>query len=100
HLYPLAAFSGVALFSALEPVRLRRPIALALAASLAAIAVLIGIKGAEASHPAWLRDKERRVAAVVRALDGRLTSADTVQVLDTTAGGIHALLRLHAREPS
>jgi hypothetical protein len=40
------------------------------------------------------------VAAFVRALDGRLDPGDTVQVLDTTAGGIHALLRLHATEPT
>lgn len=100
HLYPLAAFSAVALFSALEPVGRRRPVSLVVAASLAVVVVLLALKGAEASDPAWLRAKERRVAAVVRALDGRLVGADTVQVLDTTAGGIHALLRLHAREPS
>ncbi len=100
HLYPLAAFGAVPLCSALEPVRPRRPLGVALAACLAVVVVLLGLKGAEASHPSWIVDKERRVAAVVRALDGRLDPGDTVQVLDTTAGGIHALLRLHATEPT
>ena len=101
HLYPLAAFAGVALFSALEPVRpLRRPVSLALAASLAAVVVLLGLKGVEAADAPWIRDKARRVEEIVRTLDGRLGPGDTVQVLDTTEGGIHALLRLHAVEPT
>ena len=100
HLYPLAAFCAVLLFAAVEPVRWRRPVGMALAACLAIVAVQLGTKGAEASHPAWLLGKERRVTAVVRALEGRLDAADTVQVLDTTAGGIHALLRLGVSEPT
>src|SRR4029078_13126558 len=70
HLYPLAAFSAVALCSALEPVSLRRPVGVVVAACLAAVVVLLGLKGVEASHPSWIAEKERRVAAVVRALDG------------------------------
>ncbi len=100
HLYPLAAFSAVVLFAALEPVRLVRPLGVGLAACLAVVALLLAIKGAEASHPAWLSFKERRVAAVVHTLEGRLDAGDTVQVLDTTAGGIHALLRLGVSEPT
>jgi hypothetical protein len=101
HLYPLAAFAGVALFSALEPVRARgRPAGLILAASLAAVVVLLNLKGVEAADPAWIRDKTRGVDEIVRRLDGRLEPGATVQVLDTTDGGVHALLRLRAVEPT
>jgi hypothetical protein len=101
HLYPLAAFAGVALFSALEPVRARRrPVSLILAVSLAAVVLLLNLKGVEAADPAWIRDKTRRVDEIVRRLDGRLEPGATVQALDTTDGGIHALLRLRAVEPT
>jgi hypothetical protein len=101
HLYPLAAFAGVVLFSALEPMRPRRRlVSLAFAAGLAAVVILLGLKALEAADAAWVRDKERRVGAIEHALGHRLAPGDTVQVLDTTEGGIHALLRLHAREPT
>ena len=40
------------------------------------------------------------MSAIVADLDGRLVPGDTVQVLDTTEAGIHALLRLRAVEPT
>jgi len=101
HLYPLAAFAAVALFA--EMPRLlaaRRPMAVPLLACIVAAATMLGIKGVEASDAAWIAAKARRVEAVVAELNGRIGPGDFVQVLDTTDAGIHALLRLHAVEPT
>ena len=101
HLYPLAAFAAVALFA--EAPRLldaRRAMALPLLACIVAGAAMLGIKGVEASDAAWIPGKERRVSAIVAELDGRIAPEDFVQVLDTTEGGIHALLRLRAVQPT
>jgi len=101
HLYPLAVFAAVALFA--ETPRLlevRRPLAVPLLACIVAAATMLGIKGVEASDAAWIAAKARRVGAVVADLDGRVGPGDFVQVLDTTEAGIHALLRLHAVEPT
>src|SRR5207249_144118 len=49
---------------------------------------------------AWIAARERRVQALVADLDGRIAPEDFVQVLDTTEAGIHALLRLHAVQPT
>ena len=62
--------------------------------------VLLGLKGVEAAEAPWIAAKARRVSAVVADLDGRLAPGDLVQVLDTTEAGIHALLRLRARQPT
>src|SRR5262249_37868387 len=96
HLYPLAAFAAVVVGSALSPLRLGRPVSLAVAASLVAIVVMLDLKGVEAADAPWIHDKQRRVDAIVQALAGRLGPRETVQVLDTTEGGIHVLLRLRA----
>jgi hypothetical protein len=101
HLYPLAAFAAVALFA--EAPRLlvaRRPMAVPLLACIVVAATMLGIKGVEASDAAWIAAKQRRVGALVADLDGRIGPGDFVQVLDTTEAGIHALLRLHAVEPT
>jgi len=102
HLYPLAAFVAVVLFAELEPARAaRRPLVFtALAASLVMVLVGLGVKGSEAASPAWISDKERRVGAVVEDLAMRLGPGDRVQMLDTTDGGVHALLRLRAVQPT
>jgi len=101
HLYPLAAFAAVALFAeAPRMLDAGRLAALPLVACLVAAGTMLGLKGVEASDAAWIADKERRVSAIVADLDGRLVPGDTVQVLDTTEAGIHALLRLRAVEPT
>jgi hypothetical protein len=102
HLYPLAAFASVLLFSEIERLVRERRLALGvpLAASLAAVAVLLSVKGVESVDAAWIWDKERGVRLLVADLGERLEPGDTVQVLDTTEGGIHALLRLKRREPT
>ena len=61
---------------------------------------LLGLKGVEAADAAWIAAKEHRVSAVVADLGSRLGPEDFVQVLDTTEAGVHALLRLHAVQPT
>src|SRR2546422_4321934 len=72
----------------------------ALAASLVAALVLLGAKGLEAAPATWWWDRERTVRALEADLRARLAPGDTVQVLDTTEGGLHALFRLGVREPT
>ncbi len=113
HAYPAAAFASVLLFAELDAAFAARPLAglhpatllrgaraAALGASVAVAVVLLALKGAEASDAAWIARKTARVDAVVRALAPRLVPGDTVQVLDTTDGGVHALLRLGVVEPT
>jgi len=102
HLYPLAAFAAVLLFAG-TGLLVRDGPARAAAPAVASVAVaiaLLAVKGVEAGDAGWIVAKERRVSAVVREVQGRLGPGDTVQVLDTTDGGVHALLRLQAVQPS
>jgi hypothetical protein len=100
HLYPLAAFAGLLAFSELRLALVRRPlVGVPLAASLAVVLVLLVQGGGEASQAAWIRDKQEVVAALSADL-GPLAAGDTVQVLDTTDGGVHALLLLRGRQPT
>jgi hypothetical protein len=101
-LHPVMAFSALVMFSALGSVLRRGRVAtqLALLGSLVFVAAVIWLKGVETASPPWLAEKEQRVAAVVRDLRPRLQPGDLVQVMDTTAGGIHALLRLRTAEPT
>ena len=46
------------------------------------------------------RAKEDRVEGLVRDLDHLVGPGASVQVMDVTEGGIHALLRLHSRQPT
>ena len=102
HLYPLAAFATLLLFAEAGPAvaRLRRPVAIPLLAVILAAGALLGDKATAASAAGWERDKAARVRRLADELAARLRPGDTVQVLDTTAGGIHALLRLGVREPT
>jgi len=102
HLYPLAAFAAVLVFAELKTIgAARRPLVFAsLVLSLVTVLGMLGVKGSEASSPAWITKKEQRVAEVVRHLAGHLGPGDLAQVLDTTDGGIHALLRLRAVQPT
>jgi hypothetical protein len=60
---------------------------------------LLGAKGVEAADAPWIAEKERRVSALVRDLEV-LAGDGPVQVMDVTEGGVHALLRLHLRQPT
>src|SRR6185503_3520409 len=102
HLYPLAAFAVVLLFAEIEPALARRrwPVAIPLALAVVAAGGLLAAKAADASAAGWERAKAERVRGLARELAARLRPGDTVQVLDTTGGGIHALLRLGVAEPT
>jgi hypothetical protein len=101
HLYPLALFAvalgGAGLGAAAEG---RRLVGVALALTLTVTAGALWIKGQRNLAPAWIEAKLGRVARITAALGPIVAAGGTVQVLDTTEGGVHALLRLHAREPS
>jgi hypothetical protein len=100
HLYPLAAFAGLLAFSELRSALTRRPLVGApLLASLAAVLVLLVQGGSEASQAAWIGEK-RDVVETLAADLGPLAAEDSVQVLDTTDGGMHALLLLRGRQPT
>jgi hypothetical protein len=102
HLYPLAAFAAVLLFAELVPALAARPkiAAVPLAASLAAVVWLLGVKGVEAADSGWIAFKERRVTALAAELAGRVKDGDRVQIFDTTDGGVDALLRRRLVQPT
>ncbi len=104
HLYPLAVFL-CALASVPIAARAERaqsvPWSRALASVVLVIAVaLLAVKGVEAADARWITEKEARVSSLVRDLTGLAGPGDSVQVMDVTEGGIHALLRLHLRQPT
>jgi hypothetical protein len=107
HLYPLALFlSALVPFavSAVSPAGSARSLAMlrrrAAVAVLAALVVTLGAKGVDAMHIEWIPLKARRVAAITRELRPLVPPGGTVQVMDTTEGGIHALFNLRLREPT
>jgi hypothetical protein len=75
----------------------RRPLALV---AWALLAIVLGAKGVEALDAPWIAEKARRVTAITRDLEPLAPAGATVQVMDTTSGGIHALLRLGLRQPT
>ena len=102
HFYPLALFAaalggaglGVAMADG------RRVLGVMLVLALATTAGALWAKGQRNLAPAWIEAKLGRVGRVATALRPVVAAGGTVQVLDTTEGGIHALFRLRAREPS
>jgi hypothetical protein len=102
HLYPLATFVAVLLFSEVDAMlrASRWLVGVPLLASLAAAVVVLGTTGATTASAEWIWDKERTVRLLTADLGQRVRRGDTVQVLDTTDGGIHALLRLRLEEPT
>ena len=66
----------------------------------ALLVLVLGAKGVEALDAPWITQKARRVSAIARDLQPLVPPGATVQVMDTTSGGIHALLRLGLREPT
>jgi hypothetical protein len=100
HLYPLAAFVAVALFSEVERARGRRVAFGTLVVGLGAVAWLLGVKGLDVADSGWITVKERRVTALAAELQARTRPGDLVQMLDTTEGGAHALLRAVLARPT
>jgi len=107
-LYPLACFLcalaplAAAGARAASRAGARRGVALVLWAGLV---VVLGVKGAHALDAPWVADKAHRVAAVTSDLrrllpPGGHDPAPTVQVMDVTEGGIHALFTLGLRQPT
>ena len=100
HLYPLVAFAGLLAFAELGPALAhRRLLGSACAVSLTAALILMAQRSVERADTGWVRDKEQVVGRLTRDL-GALAPADSVQVLDTTDGGLHALLRMGVRQPT
>lgn len=102
HLYPLALFALLLATTELDAVMndggwLFRVL---WGGGLVLLITVLALKGVEASDAGWIAAKERRVAAVAADLRERIPRGETVQVLDTTEGGIHALLRLRVRQPT
>jgi hypothetical protein len=102
HFYPLALFAtalgGAGLGAAVADGR--RALTVLLLLALAGTTGTLWTKGQHNLAPAWIAEKLARVGRVSAALRPVVSAGGTVQVLDTTEGGIHALLRLHARQPS
>ena len=102
HLYPLATFGIVTMVAGL-PVAIRhrrRPASILLLVSVALTLALLGDKARAVGLAGWERDKADRARRLAAELAPMLAPGDTVQVFDTTAGGVHALLRLGVREPT
>jgi hypothetical protein len=102
HFYPTALFmmalGGAGLGAAVAG---RRPVLTALLTlALVVTAGALWTKGQRNLTPAWIEAKLARVDRVTATLRPVVATGGTVQVLDTTEGGIHALLRLGARQPS
>ena len=102
HFYPLALFATALGGAGLGAVaRDRRPLlASALVLALLFTSGALWTKGWINLAPDWIAAKLARVDRLTTALRPIVAAGGTVQVLDTTEGGIHALLRLHARQPS
>jgi hypothetical protein len=102
HFYPLALFAvavgGAGLGAAVAD---RRGLLTAmLVVTLLVTTAALWTKGQRNLAPAWIERKTARVDRLSAALRPLVAAGGTVQVLDTTAGGIHALLRLQARQPT
>jgi hypothetical protein len=102
HLYPLAAFAIMLLFAEVEPVVVRRRWGLVIPIVVAILTTggLLAAKAVAASAAGWERAKAERVRTLADEMAPWLEPGDTVQVFDTTGGGIHALLRLGVRQPT
>lgn len=102
HLYPLASFAVLLLVAEVKPAlaRVRRPVAGLLLLSVTLAIGLLADRALAVSPAGWERDKADRARRLAAELAPMLAPGETVQVFDTTAGGIHALLRLGARQPT
>jgi hypothetical protein len=63
-------------------------------------AASLAVKGAGNLHAEWIAERVARARELADALRPLVSGGETVQVLDTTGGGIHALYLLGARQPT
>jgi hypothetical protein len=102
HFYPLALFAvavGGAGLGASVGTR-RGALTAMLVVALVVTAAALRTTGQRNLVPAWIEAKTARVGRVSDGLRPFVATGGSVQVLDTSDGGIHALLRLKARQPS
>jgi hypothetical protein len=106
-LYPLTLFTSLSIplfISRLVPAGSSHPFAMKLMRGMALtlMVTLIGALGAKTMMDPERSggSRARAVEAVVHDLSPFITPGETVQVMDTTDGGIHALLKLGVRQPS
>jgi hypothetical protein len=102
HLYPLVLFGILLGSSVIDQLVIRRQLPPKLiAVSLVGLLTLtLAVKGFWGLDAEWIVKKERRVSEIVSFLEPRLAPGATVQTLDTTEGGIHALFRMGLRQPT
>jgi hypothetical protein len=101
HLYPLATFALVVLVAGLPGAGARgRLAAVAVVLAVALTVVMLADKALAVSHATWERDKADVAGRLAAELAPMLAPGESVQVFDTTAGGVHALLRLGVRQPT
>src|SRR5262249_39347966 len=102
HLYPLATFALVLPTAEIGPAltHLRRPLAVPLLLSVTLTLTLLAGKARAVSPAPWERSKAENARRLAAELAPRLRPGDTVQVMDTTEGGIQTLLYLKVREPT
>ena len=99
HLIPWVGFACPLAASRLESASPRARVALvAGVAALSAATLAKGVEVVRAFAPQ--PGKATRIEGLVAALRPCAERGPTIQVFDTTAGGIHALLRLHIRQPT
>jgi hypothetical protein len=102
HFYPLALFltalGGAGLGAAATDGR--RLLAVMLVLALLGTTGALWRKGWNNVAPDWIAARMARVDRLTTALRPLVETGGTVQVLDTTEGGVHALLRLRARQPT
>jgi hypothetical protein len=102
HLTPLALFASLLGAVGLDRLLLQRErwIQAVAVAAVGFLAVVLGLKGVEAADAHWYSAKHQRGVEIAEALRPLLRSDETVQVLDTTDGGVHALFLLRVRQPT
>ena len=104
HLVPLAAFGSMACFWPVQEAILDSDVRLRatwISMTMAVILPLTVVVAAAAIHQTDPLDrKHQRALALAMYLQRNARGSDSVQVLDTTAGGTDALLRAHLRLPT
>jgi len=102
HLTPLALFASLLGASALDRIFLQgsQSVQTAAVGLFVLLSAVLGMKGAEAFDAPWYVAKRQRAIEVAETLKSHLRPGDTVQVMDTTDGGIHALFLLGVRQPT